>query len=297
MEEQVQPSDWTKVAEFPPTWELALLRDELQRQNIVHKLVNHPGSRQLWVRGDDVTRTVALLKQPGLLDQLQEHAGTHQPAGLGAQLRRHPVMVVCLLLSALGAALVHWHFELLHWFTFQDFNIVGRRVGFGTIEDALAEGQFWRLLTPIFLHFGIFHLAFNSLWIWEFGRRIEGFAGSLHLAVIVLLTGVGSNLGQYLWEGPSLFGGMSGVLYGLLGYLWIRHKVHPQPELALPPGIVGFLLAWLVICMTGIVDLLMGGRIANAAHASGLVLGMILGAGAGLIHRGRSGRGRSGYNG
>lgn len=41
--------------------------------------------------------------------------------------------------------------------------------------------------------------------------------------------------------------------------------------------------------MTGIVDLLMGGRIANAAHASGLVLGMILGAGAGLINRGRSG--------
>lgn len=284
----MRESDWTKVADFPALWDLTLLESELQLQGVSHKLVDHPGSRQLWVRDEDVSRTISLLKEPGLFDALQEQPPT--PAlGVVAQLRRHPAMATCLLLSALGAALVHWHFELLHWFTFQDFTVVGRRVGFATIEDALAEGQFWRLLTPIFLHFGIFHLAFNSLWVWEFGRRIEGFAGSLHFTVIVLLTGIGSNLGQYLWEGPSLFGGMSGVLYGLLGYLWIRQKVQPQPELALPPGIVGFLLAWLLICMTGIVDLLMGGRIANAAHASGLVLGMILGAGAGLINRGRTG--------
>jgi len=284
----VRESEWIKVADFPAVWDLSLVERELEQQGIPHRLVDHPGSRQLWVHGEDVPRAVALLKEPGLLDEMQQ-ASTLKPVGLVAQLRRHPVMAVCLLLSALGAALVHWHFELLHWFTFQDFTVAGRHVLFGTVEDALAEGQLWRLLTPIFLHFGIFHLAFNSLWIWEFGRRIEGFAGSLHFAGVVLLTGVGSNLGQYFWEGPSLFGGMSGVLYGLLGYLWIRHKVHPQPELALPPGIVGFLLAWLFICMTGIVDLLMGGRIANAAHASGLVLGMILGAGAGLINRGRSG--------
>lgn len=285
----MREADWMKVADLPPLWDLKLLESELARRGITYKLVDHPGSRQLWVRGDEVTQTLMLLKEPGFLDSIQAQTPTHRPPGLAAQLRRHPVMAFCLLLSALGAALVHWHFELLHWFTFQDFTITGRSVSFGTIDEALAAGQFWRLLTPVFLHFGIFHLVFNSLWIWEFGRRIEGFAGSIHLAVIVLLTGIGSNLGQYLWDGPSLFGGMSGVLYGLLGYLWIRQKLHPQPELALPPGIVGFLLVWLFICMTGIVDLLMGGRIANAAHASGLVLGMILGAGAGLINRGRPG--------
>lgn len=283
-------SDWIKVADIPPHWDLSPLERELERREIPFRLVDQPGSRQLWVHGEHhLPQTVALLKEPGLLDDQHAQRPVQTSLGIVDRLRRNPVMGLCLLFSVAGAGLVQWHFELLHWFTFQDFTISGRRVIFGTIEQALAEGQYWRLLTPIFIHFGVFHLAFNSLWIWEFGRRIESHAGSLHFAVIVLLTGIGSNLGQYLWEGPSLFGGMSGVLYGLLGYLWIRQKVHPQPELALPAGIVGFLLAWLIICMTGVVDLLMGGRIANAAHASGLVLGMILGVGAGLISRSRSG--------
>lgn len=289
----MQESNWIKVADIPPDWDLSLLEGELARRQIAYRLVDQPASRQLWVEGEQhLPATVALLKEPGMLDGHQARRPVETSLGIIAQLRRSPVMGVCLLLSVVGAGLTQWHFELLHWFTFQDFAISGRRVSFDTIEQALTEGQYWRLLTPIFLHFGIFHLAFNSLWVWEFGRRIEGHAGSLHFAGVVLLTGIGSNLGQYLWEGPSLFGGMSGVLYGLLGYLWIRQKVHPQPELALPPGIVGFLLVWLIICMTGVVDLLMGGRIANAAHASGLVLGMILGAGTGLISRGRSGYNR-----
>ncbi len=282
-------SDWIKVADIPPNWDLTQLEQELDRRAIPYRLVAQPGSQQLWVHGETfLPHAIAVLEEPGLLDSGRQSRRPAQTSlGVAAQLRRTPVMGVCLLLSVLGAALVEWHFELLHWFTFQDFAISGRQISFGTIEQALAAGQYWRLLTPIFIHFGIFHLAFNSLWIWEFGRRIEGYAGSGHFVMVVLLTGIGSNLGQYLWEGPSLFGGMSGVLYGLLGYLWIRQKVNPQPELALPPGIIGFLLAWLLICMTGVVDLLMGGRIANAAHASGLVLGMILGAGAGLISRGR----------
>jgi len=95
------------------------------------------------------------------------------------------------------------------------------------------------------------------------------------------LMAVASNLGQYLWSGPSLFGGMSGVVYGLLGYVWIRHKVSPRPQLAIPPGLLGFMLFWLLLGMSGIIDLLMSGSIANAAHAVGLVTGMILGGWAG----------------
>jgi len=283
-----------KVADIPPMWDLSSLEAELERLGIPYRLVQQPGSVQLWVLGEQyLPRVVALLEEPGLVDASRTQDRPDQTSlGIVERLRDNPVMAVCLLLSVVGAALVHWRFDLVHWFTFQDFAISGRQVAFGTIDQALAEGQYWRLLTPVFIHFGIFHLAFNSLWIWEFGRRIESYAGSMHFAMIVLLTGIGSNIGQYLWEGPSLFGGMSGVLYGLLGYLWIHQKIHPRPELALPPGIIGFLLAWLVICMTGVVDMLMGGRIANAAHASGLVLGMALGAGAGLIRRSRSGYNR-----
>ena len=82
---------------------------------------------------------------------------------------------------------------------------------------------------------------------------------------------------------------MSGVLYALLGYLWIRHWLAPQPALALPRGIIVFMLVWLLLCLSGIVDLFMRGSIANAAHVSGLLVGMALGALFGLVARQRRG--------
>ncbi len=97
-------------------------------------------------------------------------------------------------------------------------------------------------IAPIFIHFGVFHIVFNGLWLWEFGRRIESLAGSLHFLLLVLVTGLVSNGAQYWWSGPSLFGGMSGVIFGLLGYLWIRNLVAPHPGLALPRGIVPLLI-------------------------------------------------------
>jgi GlpG protein len=142
------------------------------------------------------------------------------------------------------------------------------------------------LVTPVFLHFGIFHLAFNCLWLWELGRRIETLAGSLHMLMIVLLMAIASNLGQYLWSGPALFGGMSGVVYGLLGYIWIRNRVSPRPILSLPGGLLGFMLIWLLAGMSGFMELLMGVNIANAAHAIGLISGMVLGGWAGSIDSG-----------
>ena len=103
------------------------------------------------------------------------------------------------------------------------------------------------------------------------------------------MTGVISNVGQYLWSGPSLFGGMSGVIFGLLGYIWIRHTLAPHPALELPRGIIALMIGWLVVGMTGVIDLFLQGNIANAAHLGGLLVGMVSGAIFGLAHR----RGRS----
>ena len=82
---------------------------------------------------------------------------------------------------------------------------------------------------------------------------------------------------QFVWSGSPYFGGMSGVVYALLGYIWIKDKVVPDPQLTLPPGIIGFMLGWLVVCMTGILDLLLGVGVANGAHLGGLIIGMLLG--------------------
>lgn len=134
------------------------------------------------------------------------------------------------------------------------------------------EHQYWRLITPIFLHFGPLHLFFNMWWLFDLGGMIEREKNSLTLGGLVLLTGTFGNIAEYFWSGHALFGGMSGVTYGLFGYLWYVGPRDRNPRLGVEPSTTQMLMVWLVLCMTGIV-----GNIANAAHVGGLVTGFLLG--------------------
>lgn len=145
-------------------------------------------------------------------------------------------------------------------------------------QSALPEvrdGQLWRLLTPILLHFSIFHIVFNMLWTWELGRLIEAQQGARMLLGLTALIGVASNLGQYVVDGPW-FGGMSGVIYGYFGYLWMQGKFNPRFGLRLNPTVVYLLLGWLALCWSGILDWLFNIQVANTAHTAGLISGIIL---------------------
>ncbi len=142
----------------------------------------------------------------------------------------------------------------------------------------IQDGQWWRLITPIFLHFSIFHLVFNLLWLWEFARLIEWRQGAVRLLVVVVCVGVCSNLAQYFVSGAR-FGGLSGVVYGLFGYCWILGMIDDKFGIKLNPNIVKLLLAWLVICWvgawTGLAASLFGIDIANTAHTVGLLSGIL----------------------
>jgi len=133
------------------------------------------------------------------------------------------------------------------------------------------RGQIWRLVTPIFIHFGIMHILFNMLWLRDLGSMIEGRRGSGLFVALVLVLAVTSNVGQYLVSGPT-FGGMSGVVYGLLGYAWMQGKFNPRSQLALHPQTVTMMLIWFVLCLSGAI-----GHIANTAHAVGLGVGVAWG--------------------
>lgn len=279
--------EFVRLAEFPADLDVRPIAAALASQGIAHQFREEEGVNALYVDadahvGDVIERVKAAL---ATIEHQQEETGVRPAASLSLQFQRTPAMMILLLLSLLGAMIPHWQFNLLHWLTFQDFELLSpTKIVFASLENTLENGEYWRLITPIFIHFGIFHIAFNGLWLWEFGRRIETLTGSGHFLQVVLVSGLVSNFCQYYWSGPSLFGGMSGVLYALLGYIWIRNKIAPSPSLRLPKGIIGFMLAWLFICMTGIVDLLFQGSIANAAHAGGLITGMILGAIFGLLN-------------
>lgn len=133
------------------------------------------------------------------------------------------------------------------------------------------QGEVWRLVTPIFVHFGIIHILFNMLMFKDLGTLIEVRRGSWPLLGMVIAFGIASNLLQYWYNGPD-FGGMSGVLYGLFGYAWMRGRWDPGSGLALHQQTVAGLMIWFVLCLVGVIP-----HVANAAHAGGLIAGMIWG--------------------
>jgi len=147
--------------------------------------------------------------------------------------------------------------------------------------DGLAS-QPWRLFTPMLLHFGALHILFNLLWWQTLGGIIERYQSSLQLVVVTLVTAAVSNFAQFQATGAN-FGGLSGVVYGLLGYLWIYGRVNPAAGYGIPRPVVIFMLLWLVICWVGLTDL-----VANEAHFAGLLSGCLLGGAAGFWRRIRS---------
>jgi GlpG protein len=146
---------------------------------------------------------------------------------------------------------------------------------------SFGTGQVWRIITPMFMHFGPWHLIFNMFWLRDLGTVIERRKGWLILLTLVVVSDIAANLGQYFWTG-SRFGGMSGIVYALFGYVWMKGKYEPWDGIAIPQQTVTIMLLWLVICYTGYV-----GPIANTAHLVGLAVGMLFGAAPQLIARTR----------
>jgi GlpG protein len=142
----------------------------------------------------------------------------------------------------------------------------------------IEHGEVWRLVTPIFLHFGIVHLMFNVMALSTLATIIELRRGSPRLALMILVIAIVSNLGQFLYAekvepgDPQLFGGLSGVLCGLFGYIWMKGIYEPEQGMVLHPNSVSFGLLWVALCMTGVF-----GPIANAAHVVGLIMGVAMG--------------------
>ena len=137
--------------------------------------------------------------------------------------------------------------------------------------DHVKEGQVWRLFTPVFLHFDLWHLLFNLLWMQDLGTALETRIGTGRFLAVVAGVALLSNLAQY-FAGGAGFGGMSGVVYGVFGYLWVRSKMDFRFGVLISPLTSGLLLVFLALGIFGL-----AGPTANAAHFSGLLAGSALG--------------------
>lgn len=257
----------------------------LRSQGVPHRITEERGEQVVWTGNEDDAEFVRRVYAEGVPAEQGSLAFHPRPA---PQLKRSALMrylPVTLIILAITAAVALWtgigsNIEAVVWLSFTPVD------NMGYLASAPDLQQWWRLVTPIFIHFGIMHLAFNALWYWELGRRIELRSGSLWLLGLTVLFALVSNIAQWLVSGPTaLFGGLSGVLYGLLGYCWLYQLISPNVHFDLPRGVVIMMLVWLVLCLSGVVSMLGFGAIANAAHVAGLVIGCICGATAGGLQR------------
>src|SRR5258708_11458120 len=153
-----------------------------------------------------------------------------------------------------GGTLVHW----------------GANVGAITFS-----GEWWRLLTNVFLHGGLMHIAFNMWALWNLGELCEALYGRWTFTAIYLICGLGASITSAAWHPyvPSV--GASGAIFGLAGALIAAFKLgeFSVPRSALS-GTLRSLGAFVVYNL--IFGFLPG--IDMAAHVGGLVTGLIVGA-------------------
>lgn len=165
------------------------------------------------------------------------------------------IMLVCVLVYAAG------------W-------LVGEPTVFSWLGFARTPEQYWqlwRLFTHAFLHFSLLHISFNLLWWWDLGGPLEKKLGSGKLVQLFMFSALLSGVGQ-AWVSGVYFGGLSGVVYALVGYLWVSGERAPERGVSIPRPLVAFMLVWLVLGWFN----LFGLSVANTAHIIGLLSGCAL---------------------
>ncbi len=130
--------------------------------------------------------------------------------------------------------------------------------------DPSLQFDVWRYFTHALMHFSVMHILFNLLWWWYLGGAVEKRLGSGKLIVITLISALLSGYVQHKFSGPW-FGGLSGVVYALMGYARLRGERDPDSGIYLQRGLITFALIWLI---AGWFDLF-GMSIANGAHVTG----------------------------
>jgi GlpG protein len=140
---------------------------------------------------------------------------------------------------------------------------------------SLKKGELWRLVTPMFPHGNTFHLLFNFMAMIQLGKIVERMEGSTRFGMLVLATGILACLFQGLMP-PQLFGnpffcGLSGVVYGLFGYLVVKSNRQPSLGVRISDVSIMIMLGWLVL---GFANLIPG--MANMAHLGGFVAGIVI---------------------
>jgi GlpG protein len=277
-----------KVLELDLAEDIGPLCAFLRARGVALRVVESEGRQQLWVADPELSQAVldayARYRQdPGLRNHLAEYQARQVPQraapGILQQARQFPMvlgLLVSLLLAGLytgfGHALGVRAFVMVDFFDFTPDQLTGGL--WPELIQTLRAGEWWRLISPAWLHWGLIHFLFNALGLWIFGRSLEIVLRPAGLFSLVIASALISNLAQFAVSGPS-FGGFSGVVYALIGAHLVGRRLRPDLPLWMPSALIGFALFGLLVGLSGLTEL--GGvSFANAAHLGGFLSGLVI---------------------
>jgi membrane associated rhomboid family serine protease/Flp pilus assembly protein TadD len=138
------------------------------------------------------------------------------------------------------------------------------------------NGQWWRLVTSMFVHFGIIHIALNMWCLWNLGRAAEQLLGRFSYLLAYFATGIFGSITSLYWHPQAAGAGASGAIFGLAGVLVAfvylkKTPAHLQVNSRML-GSLGTFIAYNLVFGAAIPG------ISNAAHIGGLVMGFVVGA-------------------
>ncbi len=146
------------------------------------------------------------------------------------------------------------------------------------ILPRLWAGELWRPFTSCLMHAGLLHAAFNLYWLMLFGIALELRLGSYRMLGLMVLLGYVSmmpeySIGSYHRAEPLMIVGLSGIVYGLFGLVWMGRRWHPDMYAVCDRQTSQLLLGWFFLCIAlTAADIL---RVANIAHGAGFVFGVL----------------------
>lgn len=261
--------NWIAVKYFSLDQDLQELSDYLRARGLQHRITEEQGQQCLWVLDERVVPALqeflAQYSQGGIrLDSapVAETAPYSAPSVI-QQVMYVPVVVSLIALSILG------YFLQQGVFGFTAVNTVT----FAPLGVSYSNGELWRILTPVFLHFSVLHIVFNCMCVWDLGRRLELYLGSFHFTIFFVVTSIAANLVQFAWSGSVSFGGISGFICAMFGFIAVRRFFDSHPLINVPLPYISFMFLWLALCVIGVVDYVFNVAIANAAHLGGLIAG------------------------
>lgn len=246
----------------------------LQKHGLAHRITEEAGQQLIWANSETDAELVrralqkwseqgAAVESPAKPKFQNQHLLSALKRGFGSSPVTLCLFAICILVavaSALGARpdrVLFLFFPLLPTTSF--LAMLG---GINSLSALL------QTFTPMFLHFGELHLIFNMLWLWYFGKQLENLQGKFLYIALVLITSFVSNVTQYLSSDYNNFGGMSGVVYGMVGYTFVLHSLMPRSPVMIERSMfIVFVIALVAM------EVVASSWVATAAHIGGLVSG------------------------